>query len=187
MASNDAVYVAKRATALTNPITNDSIFLSADSASFSSFVALENDIVSGTARQNARVYYVRASGIVITGTSSTLIVDFFYSPTARTSITYNGTGVSASLATHTSGAFATASGNWWLEATLTWDSVSKILGGKYEAFSSATPSVTATTVCTNVTAVDLTIPGAGIICGAHFGSTNASNIVTMTEFLAEVR
>lgn len=187
MASNDAVYVAKRATALTNPLTNDSIFLQADNAALAAFVALENDIVSGTARLDGRVYYVRASGKVITTVSSTLITTLYWANTAKTAITYNGTGVSTTGATHTSGAFATTSGNWWLEATLTWDSVSKILGGKFEAFSSATPSVTATTVCTAVTAVDLTVPGGGLVCGCHFGTTGTGNICTMTEFLAEVR
>lgn len=190
MASNDSVYVAKRATALTNPITNDSIFLSADSASFAAFVPLQDDIVLGTPRLNSRVWYTRCSGRVTTGTSSTLIATIYYSPTARTSLTFNGTGVTSTGATFTSGAFATTSGNWFIEAVFTWDITSKVLGGYFDAYSSATPSITADTVLTNQTSVDLTSilnPGPGLIVGAHFGTSNASNVVTLDEFVLEVR
>jgi hypothetical protein len=190
LASNDAVYVAKRATALTNPITNDSIFLSADSAAFSAFVPIQDDIVLGTPRLNSRVWYARASGRVTTGTTSTLIATIYYSPTARTSLTYNGTGVSSTGATFTSGNFSTTSGNWFIEAMFTWDITSKVLGGYFAAFSSATPSISAETVCTNQTSVDLTNianPGPGLIVGAHFGTGNAANVVTLDEFLLEVR
>lgn len=186
MAGNDAVYVAKRAATLTNPLTNDSIFVQADSSTLAAFVAIPGDFVSGTSRLDGKMVYVRASGKVTTGTSSTLIGTLYYSPTARTSITYNGTGVSSTGVTFTSAAFATTSGNWYMEARFIWDVTSKILGGTFNVFSSATPSITAETVNTAVTSVDLTIPGGGFICGAHFGSTNASNVVSMSEFILEV-
>lgn len=186
LANAESAYVAKRASALTNPITNDSIFVQADNSTLSAFVSIPGDFVSGTSRLDGKCIYVRASGKVITGASSTLITTLWFSPTARTSITFNGTGVATTGATHTSGAFATTSGNWFLEAVFTWDITSKILGGSFDAFSSATPSVTATTVCTAVTAVDLSVPGPGFLCGAHFGTSNAANIVSLSEFILEV-
>jgi hypothetical protein len=187
LASNDAVYVAKRAAAITNALTNDSIFLQADNSSFAAFLALENDIVSGTSRLDGRVFYARASGRVITSVSSTLILTMYFATAAKTAITYNGTGVTSLGATHTSGTFATASGNWFLEALFTWDVTSKILGGRFQGYSSATPSVTADTVLTNQTSVDLSVPGPGLVMGCHFGTTGAGNICTMTEFTLEVR
>lgn len=188
LASNDAVYTAKRATALTNPLTNDSIFLQADNSALAAYVALQNDQVTGTSRMDGRMFYARASGKVTTSVSSTLILTMYYATAAKTAITFNGTGVASTGATHTSGAFATTSGNWWLEAEFTWDVTSKVLGGLFRAFSSATPSITADTVLTAQTAVDLTTSGGpGLVMGAHFGTTGAGNIVTMTEFVLEVR
>lgn len=186
MAGNDAVYVAKRAATLTNPLTNDSIFVQADSSTLASFVAIPGDFVSGTSRLDGKMVYVRASGKVITTASSTLIGTLYYSSAARTSTTYNGTGVSSTGATFTSGSYASTSGNWYIEAKFIWDSTSKILGGHFNVFSSATPSITAETVNTAITSVDLSIPGPGFIVGCHFGTTGTGNIATLSEFILEV-
>jgi hypothetical protein len=188
LASNDSTYTAKRATALTNPLTNDSIFVQADNSALAAYVAVQNDIVTGTPRQDARMFYARASGKVITTATSTLILTMYYATNAKTAITFNGTGVTSTGATHTSGNYVSTSGNWWIEAEFTWDITSKILGGLFRAYSSATPSVTADTVLTNQTSVDLTTSGGpGLVMGAHFGTTGAGNIVTLSEFILEVR
>jgi len=187
MASGRSVYVAKKAAALTNPITNDSIFLQTDSSSLSAFVsAYQEGMVSGQSGLDGKAFYVRATGKVTTGTSSTLIVTLYYSPTARTSITFNGTGVSTTGATLTSGAIATASGNWMIEATFLWDFKSQQLNGYFDTLSSPTPTLAAPAVTTQLTTIDLSVPGPGFIVGAHFGSTNASNVVTLSEFILEV-
>lgn len=186
MAGNDAVYVAKRAATLTNPLTNDSIFVQADKSTLAAYVAIPGDFVSGTSRLDGKMIYVRASGKVTTGTSSTLIGTLYYTPTVLSSTTYNGTGVSSTGATFTSAAFSTTSGNWFIESKMIWDATSKILGGLFSVFSSATPSITAETVNTAITSVDLSIPGTGFIVGVHFGSTNASNVASLSEFILEV-
>lgn len=187
MAGNDAVYVAKRAATLTNPLTNDSIFVQADNSNLAAFVAIPGDFVSGTSRLDGKMVYVRASGKVTTGASSTLIGTIYYSSAARTSITYNGTGVSSTGATFTSNSFATTSGNWYIEAKFIWDATSKILGGGFDAYSSAsTAAVVADTALTAISSVDLTIPGPGFICGVHFGTTSTSNVATLSEFILEV-
>jgi hypothetical protein len=185
LANANTTYLAKRSTPLTNP-TSATIFLQADNAALAAFVAIPEDFVLGTPRPNVLSFRVRAIGRVITGASSTLISTLYYSPTARTAITTGTTGVATTGATHTSGAFATTSGNWFLTATYTWDPVSKILGGYFDAFSSGTPSVTATTVCTAVTAADLSISGPGFVVGATFGTGNAANIATLSELSLEV-
>lgn len=185
MANAESAYVAKRAAVLTNPITNDAIFLQADNSALSAFVAIPGDFVSGTSRLDGKCIYVRASGKITVAANSTLIFTLYYSPTARTSITFNGTGVSTTGATQTTGTF-TASGNWFVEGTFTWDITSKILGGYFDAYSSLTPTFTTTAVATNITAVDLSVPGPGFIMGAHLGTGNAASVVSMSEFVLEV-
>jgi len=186
MAGASSTYVAKRATALANPITNDSIFLAADNAATSAFVGVPGNGGPGVSLVNGVKMTMRACGTVTTGTSSTLILNFYYATTARTAITYNGTGVTSLGATMTTAAYATTSGNWFYEANLIWDATSKIMGGSFNGYASATPALQAGTVTSALTAVDLSANGIGFIMGAHFGSTNAANTVSLTEFIIEV-
>lgn len=197
MAQANSSYVAKKAAALTNPITNDSIFVQSDNSAKSAFVSLYQLVQgSGVVQPTCLQFYVRAAGLVTTGTSSTLIVKLYYSTGAQGSITYNGTGVTATTITFTSGAIATASQNWEIEANLFWDATSKVLNGSFfttNPASATTCQVTAQTAITSLTSIDLTalstatpVGAPGLICGAHFGSTNASNVVTLSEFVAEV-
>ena len=197
MATATSSYVAKKAAALANPITNDSIFVQSDNSAKSAFVSLYQLVSSsGTVQPLCTEFYVRASGTVTTGTGSTLIVKLYYSTGAQGSTTFNGTGVTATTITFTSGSIATASQNWDLEANLFWDATSKVLNGYFWSVnpaSSTTCQVTAQTAITSLTAIDLTAlstsspAGApGLICGAHFGTTNASNTVSLTDFIAEV-
>lgn len=187
MASGRSVYTAKKSVALTNPITNDSIFLQSDSSSWAAYVsAYQGGLVGGTSNIDGKPFYVRASGKVTTGTSSTLIVTIYYATAARTAITYNGTGVSTTGVTVTTGSIATSNGNWFLDATFLWDYTSKQLNGFFEVLSSPTPTYGALAAATQITTVDLSVPGPGFVVGAHFGSTNASNVVTLSEFVLEV-
>jgi hypothetical protein len=187
MASGRSVYYAKKSVALTNPITNDSIFLQSDSSALAAYVsAYQAALVGGTSNLDGKSFYVRATGKVTTGTSSTLIVTLYYATAARTAITYNGTGVSTTGATLTTGAIGTTSGNWMIEATFLWDYTSKQLNGYFDTLSSPTPTLAAPAVTTQITTVDLSVPGPGFVVGAHFGSTNASNVVSLSELELEV-
>jgi hypothetical protein len=187
MARASTVYKAKKANTLTNPLTNDSIFVQSDNTSLSAFVsAYQGGMVAGTSLLDGRPFYVRASGKVTTGASSTFIATIYYSTAASTSITYNGTGVSTTGVTLTSGAISTTSGNWMLEAEFIWDYTSKQLNGWFSGLSSPTPTAVANTAATQITTVDLSVPGPGFICGCHFGTTGAANVATLSEFVLEV-
>jgi hypothetical protein len=181
--SATSIYTAKRAAILTNPLTNDSIFLQADNSALSAFVSpILLAASSGVSALEGVPFYVRASGKVTTSASSTLITTVYFATAARTSITFNGTGVTALTGALTSGTYATASGNWWMYYEFIWDFKSQVLGGSYRTFSSETPAVVAETVQTAITAVDLTAAGAGFIVGAHFGSTGTGNLATLSNF-----
>lgn len=180
-------YIAKRASVLTNPLTNDSIFLSADSASFSSFVGVPGDGSPGLSTLDGGVFSVKASGKVSAVSTSTLILTLYYSAAARTAITYNGTGVTSTGATITSasmtGPYKT---NWYLNATFIWDYASLLLNGFFSSVTGPTPALGAAAVTTQLTAVDLSLPGAGFVMGAHLGSSNAASTVTLSNFSLEV-
>jgi hypothetical protein len=187
MARGSSVYVAKKAATIVNALTNDSIFLQSDNSAFASFVsAYQGALVGGSSNLDGGSIFIRASGKVTTGTSSTLIVTLYYSAAAKTAITYNGTGVTATAATFTSATYATAKGNWMLETTLVWDYTSLTMGGYFVSTSGPTPAIAGPTVVTALTAVDLSLPGCGFALGAHFGSTNAGNIATLSQFSLEV-
>jgi len=187
MARGSSAYVAKRAATIVNALTNDNIFLQFDNSAFAAFVsAYQGGEGPGVSLLDGSSIYVRASGKVTTGTSSTLLVTLYYSAAAKTAITYNGTGVTATASTFTSAAYATASGNWMLETTLVWDYTSLKMGGYFVSTSGPTPVIAGPTVVTTLTAVDLSLPGAGFVLGAHFGSTNAGNIATLSQFTLEV-
>lgn len=186
MGNSSSTYVAKRASVLSNPLTNPSIFLSADNASYASFVAIPGQQASGTSALDGKDIYVRATGKITTGTSATLTLALYYATAARTAITYNGTGVSSLVAPSATAAFATASGNWSLETVLCWDITSQLLSGYYTLYSSATPAITAPTVTSQLTAVDFSQPGVGFVLGAKTSATNASNTVSLSEFILEV-
>lgn len=187
MARAGTVYTAKKANTLTNPLTNDSIFVSSDNTALPAYISLYlGGMVAGTSKLDGRPVYVRASGKVTTGASSTLIVTLYYSATVTTATTYNGTGVSTTGVTLTTGSIATTSGNWMLEAEFLWDYTSKQLNGVFTGLSSPTPTVATPTAATQITSVDLSVPGPGLVCGCHFGTTGAANVATLSEFVAEV-
>jgi hypothetical protein len=187
MGNSTTVYTAKKAATIVNALTNDNIFLQSENSSAAAYVsAYMGGLVGGTSSLDGRIIRVRASGKVTTGTSSTLIATLYYSAAVKGAITYNGTGVTATAATFTSAAYATTSGNWLLEADFVWDYTSLKMNGRFRAISGPTPVVVGDTVVAQLTSVDLSLPGAGFACGAHFGSSNAGNIATLSEFILEV-
>lgn len=182
-----STYQAKRASVLTNPITNDSIFLSADSASFAAFVGIPGAASAGVSLIDGCQFRIRASGKVKVVTTSTLLCQFYYSAAARTAITYNGTGVTAMGNVITFASMtAPYSTNWSMDGVFQWDYASLILNGQGGGLGGPVPAILATTVFTQATAVDLSLPGAGFVIGAHLGSSNASSTVTLSNFTLEV-
>ena len=187
MGNANTVYTAKKAATLANPLTNDSIFLQSENSAYAAFVsAYQSGLVGGTSGIDGKMIRVRAVGKVTTGASSTLIVTLYYSAAAKTAITYNGTGVTATAATFTSAAYATTTGNWSLEYDFVWDYTSLKANGYFIAISGPTPVIAGPTVVAQLTSVDLSLPGAGFVCGAHFGTTGATNVATLSEFTLEV-
>lgn len=187
MGTANTVYTAKKAATIVNALTNDSIFLQSDNSAYAAFVsAYQSAAGPGVSLLDGGAFRVRASGKVTTGASSTLIVTLYYSAAAKTAILYNGTGVTATAATFTSAAYATTTGNWLLEADFVWDYTSLKMNGRFRAISGPTPVVVGDTVVAQLTAVDLSLPGCGFVCGAHFGTTGATNVATLSNFSLEV-
>ena len=187
MANTNTCYTAKKAATIVNALTNDNIFLQSENSAYAAFVsAYQGGEVGGTSSLDGATIRVRASGKVTTGASSTLIATLYYSAAAKTAILYNGTGVTATAATFTSAAYATTTGNWLLEADFVWDYTSLKMNGRFRAISGPTPVVVADTVVAQLTAVDLSLPGAGFVCGCHFGTTSATNVATLSNFTLEV-
>lgn len=182
-----STYQAKRASVLTNPITNDSLFLSADNAAYSAFVTVPGDGGPGLSSLDGCQFRLRASGKVNVVTTSTLLAQFYYSANARTAITYNQTGVSA-LGNVITFASMTApyKSNWSMDAILQWDYTSLILNGQGGGLGGPTPAILASAVFTQLTAVDLSLPGAGFMLGVHLGTGNATSTVTLSNFSLEV-
>ena len=187
MGTSSTVYTAKKAATIVNALTNDSIFLQSENSAYAAFVsAYQGSAGPGLSLLDGGTIRVRATGKVTTGASSTLIATLYYSAAAKTAITYNGTGVTATAATFTSAAYATTTGNWLLEADFVWDYTSLKMNGRFRAVSGPTPVVVADTVVAQLTAVDLSLPGCGFVLGAHFGTSNAGNIATLSNFTLEV-
>lgn len=187
MPNANSVYVAKRAAVLANPITTDSIFLSADSASFASFVLVPGAGASGLSSLDGGSFRVRASGKVTVSTSSTLIITLYYASAARTAITSTTTGVSTTGATITSSSMtAPYNSNWSLIAEFNWDYTSKILNGFFTGVTGPTPALAAAAVTTQLTSVDLSLPNAGFVMGTHLGTSGSTSTVTLSNFSLEV-
>jgi len=187
MPRGSTVYTAKKAATIVNALTNDSIFLQSDNSAFAAFVsAYQGGLVGGSSSLDGSSIYIRASGKVTTSVSSTLIVTLYYSAAAKTAILYNGTGVTATASTFTSAAYATTTGNWMLETTFVWDYTSLKMNGYFISTSGPTPVIAGPTVVAQITPVDLSLPGAGFALGAHFGTTGAGNIATLSQFTLEV-
>jgi len=187
MARGSSVYVAKKAATIVNALTNDSIFLQSENSAFAAFVSsYQGALAGGSSSLDGSSIYIRASGKVTTGASSTLIVTLYYSAAAKTAITYNGTGVTALGSTFTSSAYATTTGNWMLETVMVWDYTSLKMNGYFISTSGPTPTIAGPSAVAQQTAIDWSLPGCGFVLGSHFGTTGAANVVTLSQFTLEV-
>lgn len=187
MGAASSIYIAKRASTLSNPSTA-AVFTQADNSSLAAFVAIPRSGTGGTSsRVDGSPFYVRASGIVTIGSAgtSTFLPGLYYSAGARTQITI----VAGNLVAGVASTALTASGTfpWFVEYTGIWDSTSGALGGYYDQYVAIASGTTTQAVTINLlSSVDLRTDGAGFVCGCTMGTSRTGTVVTLREFVLEV-
>lgn len=137
-----------------------------------SFISLGiTDVVAGNMTVDGHPFKVRVSGKFNTGAASTFTPAIFLgTPTA----------VATSVASLASAAVTGAS-NFTIEATFIWDSVSQSLDGFfYQSVNGAVPVLTVTTKTAVTSAA-----GLSFVPQFTFGTANAANTVTVTEFVID--
>lgn len=177
MANANSVYTAKRAATLTNPIAATT-FLQADNSAKAAAVYVpdqwQENTVAGSIRFNLKAWG-RATG----GTTTNFLPQIQF-----------GTSVTAASNTDitvmTTRAYNSASGNWWIEAQMVWDSTSKILVGSFTGGGGTAGTLNTPTITTALSAKDFTTNGLGFTVSAIFSATNAGNLAYMDGFLLEV-
>jgi hypothetical protein len=159
-------------------------------------IAPPADITTGTL--DGRPFKVRCSGIYNTGTSSTFLMSFAQVSSANvgvigaaggvTSTGVLGTGATV-IGAGTVGTGVTGAGSFSLEATLIWDSTSKQLSGNIggpASFVNASGQISTFTPITVTTRVaSLNFVDLNFLATFTFGSSNAANSVTVTEFILD--
>lgn len=175
MANGVSIYCAKRAAALTNPVTALVTFLQADNSAKAAAVYVpdqwQDNIVAGSFRFN-----LRAHGRVTSGTSGniTLAIQYGTATSGNTSI------VAPSAAAYS------VNGNWNLDVDgLVWDSTSKLLNGRYTGYVTSAGTILTAASITQLAAKDFTANGLGFTVAAFFGTSNAGNIVYLDDFCLE--
>jgi hypothetical protein len=145
--------------------------------------------IAGSA-YDGHVFKVRVAGKFFTGASSTFLTALYQVPAT---IVTAGTSATAAndqaIVAGTASSAVTGAGNFVLEATLLWDSVSQTLGGFIsESLAGGALAGTIGTV-TTVRTVPFTtaggVNGLNFIPFFTFGTANAANTVTVTEFFVD--
>jgi hypothetical protein len=178
MANTNTPYIAKAAAPLTNPTTatiftqapNPLATIAATQATQAAYVKFECWAASnaaGTAAgvsnfQNYVPFIVRAGGRV-TGATTTNFTPTLYFGRALGTNNVPGTGVTA-IGSLTATAFNTASGNWYMSATLLWDPVSGQINGTYTGFAGSGGAMTntAATAITPITGQSIAFPATSV-------------------------
>lgn len=188
MSSAGNMYIAKRASNLSAPASGTAtMFTQADNSALAPFVAVPRAPQSTNSLVDGGMIYISASGIVTNGTggTSTFLPGLYYSAAARTQIT----AVSGNLVAGTASTALAASTSypWFVEATLTWDSTSKVLGGYYDQYVGIASGLTTQAVVINLlSTIDLSTDGAGFVCGITMGTQRTGTIISMKRFVMEV-
>jgi len=178
MANIIAYYKAKRASNLANP-TSASTFVQADASTKAVFVPLAVDSGATSAR-----FRVRARGRATTGTTSNFLAKLQYT-TDVTSTNAATAGNNTDIVTLTNRSLATITRSWSIDIELIWDSTSQRLTGTFlNGINSETLETVA--IVSALTGIDLTTRKTGVVVAAIFGSTNASNVATLDDFVVEV-
>ena len=146
--------------------TSETIFQDSSSNPVAAYIPATWNLVEG----KTGTLKVKCGGRVTGGTTTNWTVALYWGTDSTAS---NNTKIAAPSAF----SVVSTSTNWYIEATLIWDSTSKTVNGWYAAQVGSTK--TAETTISNVpTAVDLTAgesTSLGLTVTGIFGSTNASN------------
>lgn len=203
-------HAAKAAAPLANPITTASIFVpyvasNLSASAYSAYTKYDvftnansattqtsfvNTVGGQDSNTNFARFAVRAGGRVTGGTT-----------TNWTPSLYFGRGLTAAantlMASLTARAFNTASGVWYLDASLVWDGTSGVISGSFTGGNGSTVALDAAALITPVTGQTNTVLnlGAGLSVnqmgtfyfsiGGLFSATNASNLAFLDYFAVE--
>lgn len=183
MPNGNSVYIAKSAANLANP-TSASVFLQRLDTTKATAVRIPWEFTSTTG--NLKLF-VSARGHATTGTTSNFLakLQFITDATPSGLVTAATAGNNTDLVTLTNRSYVSLTKDWYIEATLIWNSTSQRLTGQADGLNAETIE-TARAAITALTAVDLTTGKCGIVCAALFGTSNAGNIATLDELALEV-
>jgi hypothetical protein len=175
MGNANTIYSAKRAAALTNPLTANVTFLQADNSAKAAAVFVpdqwqENTVAGSLALQ------LRCWGRVTSGTSGNVTV----AVQAGTATSGNTTIFTSSAASYT------ANGNYYFSADLLWDVTSKLLNGMYYGWATTAGTAITPATITQLAAKDYSTNGLGFTAAGFFGTTNAGNILYLDGLTLEV-
>lgn len=188
MARGSSVYTAKKATTLSNPTGTAAVFTQSDSASWSAFVGLPSTaFASGTSGLDGKVFYLRMSGLVLTGSggTATFTPQIWFTTLARTTVAV--TSATAVAGTASTALSATTTYPWFLEAEIVYSQTATSFGGYYNQFVGIASGLTTQTITTaNVITGDLSVATSGFIASALMGTSRSGCVVTLSEFVAEV-
>jgi len=184
IAGGNAIYRAKRAASLVNPVTTAVVFKQADNSAYATYVSLPW-MQSGDTNERFRI---RAVGRATAAGAYSFVAKIQFNSdmsnpgqwASALTIT-NNTDVGAGL---TSATVSTATRPWWLDLDLIWDSTSGRLAGRQSGLNSEVVGPVDTTI-TALTGIDLTTGKCGFVVNAVFGTTNASNIAYLDDFVLE--
>jgi hypothetical protein len=177
MANTDAIQLAKRASALSNP-TSATVFKQADDSTKAASVSLP--VESGA---TSALFHIRARGRATTGTTSNFKATLQFT-TDVTSTSCATAANNTDLLALTNRSLATVTRPWYIDAWVIWDSTSQRLSGQGNGFNAETIE-TANAAITALTGIDLTTRKCGIVVSAIFGTSNASNSAVLDELIVE--
>ena len=136
----------------------------------------------GSRQMQNRKFRMTVSGHAISGTTSTLTVSaYFTQGQPSTTVASNGTAFMATSAT----SLASTNQNFFLEATLMYDSVSQTITGYYMGSIANTLIVLTAVTATSLVSVSPTSENQFFSLSVLFGTTSATNNCIIDEFEIE--
>lgn len=124
-----------------------------------------------------RPFIVRLRGTAKGGSTTTLQFKLYLGTSATV-------GSDALVATYTAAALVPAAGgNFDVSATLQWDSTSQQVNGTFGGQTNGT--VTATTQLATAPTAVASVSALQFVASAKFGTANATNVVSVTEFIID--
>jgi hypothetical protein len=177
MGNTNSIYVAKKAAVLTNP-TAATTFLQSDNSAKAAAVYIpdqwQDNTVAGSFRFN-----IKAWGRMTGGTTTNFLpqIQFGVTTTAASNTDFT---------VMTTRAVNSTSGNWWINVDGIWDLTSLLINGSFTGGGGSAGTLNAPTICTQLTAKNLTTAGQGFTVSAIFSATNAGNLAYLDGLCLEV-